>query len=181
MTTNRRLLRLGLLLPTAALAACAQLPLIGTSGTERDNLAGDDDPQTAPVTLADDTPEPHGLAAWAAWISTAPPERLQRVVIDLRKLAEPSALERARLGLLLTRPGHADFAPQAGLNALNSALTDSKQLSRHDIQTVAANIDATRSWLAHAERLRKRATEAELQVKDLETKIRALTEIENGQ
>lgn len=178
MNFAHHLLRFCLVLLPAALTACAQFPLLGDGASER--------PAQAPTTAeaqphADDTPEVHGLAAWAAWIDTAPPQRIQGVVADLRKLNAPSAMEQARLGMLLTRPGHPGFAPRDGLAALNSALAKSKDLARHDIQTVAATADATEAWLSHAAQLRQRAADAEARVLDLEAKIRALAEIENGQ
>lgn len=178
MTAFRCLPRLGLLLPLAALAACAQFPVTSDRNGADTGSATQADSALA---LPDDTPEIHGLAAWAAWIGSADPARIQAVIAELRARDTLSPVERARLGLLLTRPGHPGFAPQAGLNALSTALADRGDLTRHDIQTIAANMDETQAWLAQTTRLQAQASAAEARAQDLEAKIRALAEIENGQ
>lgn len=181
MSLIRHLPRLGMLLLLAGVGGCAQLPLLG----DRDRPPAKDTSkasteQAETLAAEDDQPEVHGLAAWAAWIATAPPERLQAVIADLRALGEPTAMQSARLGLLLARPGHADFAPDAGLAALNRALSEGDNLARHDIQTLAASIDETQAWLDHTNRLTNRAATAEALAAELEAKIQALADIENG-
>ena len=167
--------RLTVLALLLGLSACAQFPL------NRDKAAT---PEPLGEQVAADESESadvHGLAAWAAWIASANPERRSTELAKLRALDTPNAEQMARLGLLQTRPGHAGFAPQAGLQALNAALAASKGMPRHDIQTIAAATDATQAWLAYNERLRTRASAAEANARDLESKIRALTEIESGE
>lgn len=181
MNLPRQLPRFGLLLLLAGMGGCAQIPLLG----DRDRSAAQDTAEAAPQqaeTLAadDDEPEVHGLAAWTAWIASAPPQRVRAVIADLQALGAPTAMQSARLGVMLARPGHADFAPRAGLAAMNRALAAGDDLARHDIQTLAASIDETQAWLAHTDRLSDRAAAAEALAADLEAKIQALAEIENG-
>lgn len=181
MNLNRYLSRFGILLLLAGVGGCAQIPLLG----ERDHHPAEDKThasaeQLDAIAAEDDEPEVHGLAAWSAWIATAPPQRVQAVVADLRALTDPTAMQSARLGLLLTRPGHADFAPNAGLAAMNRALAGGNTLARHDIQTLAASIDETEAWLEHTNRLHDRAAAAEALSAELEAKIQALADIENG-
>lgn len=121
------------------------------------------------------------VASLAAGLVTASEQAMAERLGRLRGVPQRSALQEAELGLLLTRPGHGGFDPVSGLAALERALADSAELSRTDIQVIAAQMDLTHAWMRHHAGLEQRLERAERARADLERKIQALTEIERDE